>query len=275
MTTEANTNGAANAAPNAPVQPANAAPAASATPVVPQVDHTKEPDQDPPWLAKRLEQQKRVLTKELESNARAKALADLGVDDPEKVKKILDDQRKREEAAKSQEQKLAEYQLREQQREARVKELEEAVKLDTAEQLAALTEEQRKAVVELAGEDPAKQRKAIATLRPTWAKPAPAAQQATQETQANQNGSASQASSVQQQTQTNAAPVASAKPATATAPPNNAPPPAGTTVTPNHLETYNALNDPKSPNYAPHYAAQYYARFQNEIVAAQKSRSAN
>jgi hypothetical protein len=273
MTTEANPNGAANAAPNAPVQPANAAPAASATPVVPQVDHTKEPDQDPPWLAKRLEQQKRVLTKELETNARAKALVELGIDDPEKVKKILDDQRKREEAAKSQEQKLAEYQLREQQREARVKELEEAVKLDTAEQLAVLTEEQRKAVVELAGEDPAKQRKAIATLRPTWAKPAPAAQQ---ETQVQQPGSAPQGSTVPTQPQTNAAPVASAKPATATAPPNNAPPPAGTTVTPNHLETYNAMiSDPKSPSYAPFVAAQYYARYQGEIEAARKSRSAN
>lgn len=269
MTTEANPSGAASAAPNAPVQPAIATPAVQPPATQPNAGAD---DKDPPWLPDRLARAQKSAAKEGEEKGRKALLAELGIDDPEVVKKLVSDKKKRDEDAKSQEQKLAEYQLREQQNQARLKELEEAVKLDAAEQLTALTEEQRKAVVELAGDDPAKQRKAIAALRPTWTKPAP---QAATETQTNASGS--QGSSVQQgQTQQQPAPVvAPAKPASATAPGATAPPPAGTVVVPNHLETYNAMNDPKSPHYAPFSSAAYYARYQTEIVAAQKSRNAN
>lgn len=267
MTTEANPNGA-QAAPNAPVQPAIAAPVVQ--PPVAQPNAGAD-DKDPPWLPERLARAQKTAVKEGEEKGRKALLAELGIDDPEVVKKLVSDKKKRDEDAKSQEQKLAEYQLREQQNQARLKELEEAVKLDAAEQLALLTEEQRKAVVELAGDDPAKQRKAIATLRPTWDKPA---SQAATETQTNANGS--QGSSVQQvQTQQPAPVAAPPKPASATAPGATAPPPAGTVVVTNHLETYNAMNDPKSPHYAPFSSAAYYARYQTEIVAAQKSRNAN
>lgn len=267
MTTEANPNGA-QAAPNAPVQPANAAPVVQPPATQPNAGAD---DKDPPWLPDRLARAQKSAAKEGEEKGRKALLAELGIDDPEVVKKLVSDKKKRDEDAKSQEQKLAEYQLREQQNQARLKELEEAVKLDAAEQLAALTEEQRKAVVELAGDDPAKQRKAIAALRPTWAKPAP-------QTATETNANGSQGSSVQQgQTQQQQpAPVAAPpKPASATAPGATAPPPAGTVVVTNHLETYNAMNDPKSPHYAPFSSAAYYARYQTEIVAAQKSRNAN
>ena len=267
MTTEANPNGAASAAPNATVQPAIALPAVP--PPATQTNANAD-EKDPPWLPDRLARAQKTASKEGEEKGRKALLAELGIDDPEVVKKLVSDKKKRDEDAKSQEQKLAEYQLREQQNQTRLKELEEAVKLDAAEQLASLTEEQRKAVVELAGDDPAKQRKAIATLRPTWAKPAP---QSATETQTNANGS--QGSSVQQAQQQPAPVVAPAKPASATAPGATAPPPAGTVVVPNHLETYNAMKDPKSPHFAPFSSAAYYARYQDEIVAAQKSRNAN
>lgn len=269
MTTEANPSGA-QAAPNAPVQPAIAAPVVPAPTAQPPAKQKYEVDYDPtnpPWLKGRLEEAKQ----RTEAETRKALLEELG-GDPDSIKKLLADEKKRQEAQKSLETKLAERELAISTKDARLKELEEAVKLDAAEQLTALTEEQRKAVVELAGDDPAKQRKAIAALRPTWAKPAP---QAATETQTNASGS--QGSSVQQgQTQQQPAPVvAPAKPASATAPGATAPPPAGTVVVPNHLETYNAMNDPKSPHYAPFSSAAYYARYQTEIVAAQKSRNAN
>jgi hypothetical protein len=115
--------------------------------------------------------------------------------------------------------------------------------------------------------------KTIATLRPTWAKPATASQQTAQE-QSQAANSTSVTTSVQQQQTTVQAPVA--KPATATAPGPTAPPAnGGAPVVQNHLEMYTAMNTPGSPNYAPFHAAAYYARYGSEIEAARKSRSAN
>jgi hypothetical protein len=259
MSTETNANGAAPiAAPNATAQPP------AAQPPAPQPDVDKEPERDPAWLGKRLERERKKAVSEAEAEARKKALAELGIDDPDRVKKLLAEEKKREEAQKSQEQKLAELQVREKERESRLKELEDTVKLDASEQLAALTEEQRKAVLDLAGEDPAKQRRAIATLRPTWAKPAEAKPQ-------ESVAGSSQGSPSQNQAPT-AAPAVPAKPATPTAPAPNAPSPAGSTVTENHLETYRALSTPGTPRYAPFVAAAYRVAHWSEINAAQKAR---
>lgn len=262
MSTETNANGAAPAAaPNVSAQP----PAAQPPPA--QADHDREPEQDPKWLGKRLDRERKKIAADAEKDAKAKLLAELGVDDPDKVKRLLDDQRKREEAAKSQEQKIAEFQVREKDRESRLKELEETVKLDAAEQIAGLTEEQRKAVLELAGDDPAKQRKAIATLRPTWAKPEEAKPQ-----EPAPNASNPQGSPAPNQNANQAAPVAS-KPATPTAPAPNAPSPtSGSPVVENHLETYLALSTPGTPRYAPFVAAAYRIAHWGEINAAQKAR---
>lgn len=249
MTTETAANADAAIAVVDPIKPAT-------TNAQANEDPNKEPTELPVWVAKRLEQAKRAGAKDAESAVRKSLLAELGVDDPAKIKQIVDEQRKREEAQKSQEQKLAELQLREQQNQARLKELEEAVKLDAAEQLASLTEEQRKAVIDLAGDDPAKQRKAIATLRPTWAKPVSDASQS----QTNANGS--------QGLQGQTAPPAIAKPAMATAPGATAPPPAGTQVVANHLQVYE-----QALATSPFVAADYYQVHYGQINEARGARS--
>jgi hypothetical protein len=239
---------AANAdAANAAVDPIKPAP----TNAQANEDPNKEPNELPAWVAKRVEQAKRAGAKDAEAVVRKAMLAELGVDDPAKIKQIVDEQRKREEAQKSQEQKLAELTVREQQREARLKELEETVKLDASEQLAALTEDQRKAVLDLAGEDPAKQRKAIATLRPTWAPAAPATPPIVPATNASQ-----------------APVVAPTKPAPPTAPGNVAPTPAGTQVVANHLQVYEQLLAS-----SPFVAADYYQAHYAAINEARGARS--
>lgn len=264
MSTE-NQNGAAPAAPSAPVQPA----ANNANPPAPPVglpDPDKEPEVVPKWLASRLERERKNAAKESEEKTRAKLLAELGIEDPEAVKKLIASEKKRAEDAKSQEQKLAELQTREQQREAELKAYRESTRVLAEEQLATLTEAQRKVVQDLVGDDPAKLLKTIATLRPTWEK-APSESQ-----QAQTNANANAATEGQQ-----AAPpvVAPPKPASATGPAASAPPPAGgTTVVPNHYETYRSLSDPGSSNYAPFFAAAYRFRFAREIAEAEKLRGA-
>lgn len=273
MTTEANPNGAAPAAPSAPVQPA-AAPAVLPAPAAPQVDHAKEPEQDPAWLGKRLERERKKAAEATEKETRAKLLAELGIDDPETAKKLVAEEKKRAEERKSLEQRVAERDADKARIESELKAYREATATLANEQLATLSDEQKNAVLSLAGDDPAKQLKAIATLRPTWAKPAPAVQQS-QEQQSQTQTNGAQGASVPPGQTPPSAPAAPAKPAAPTAPGATAPPPAGAVVVQNHLETYNTLNDPKSPHYAPHYAALFYSRYQTEIVAAQKSRGAN
>lgn len=266
MSTETNTNpnGSANAAPAQ--QPA-AAPAAPPIVAKPKYEIDYDPN-NPPWLNERLERERKTAAKEAEASVRKAMLAELGFDDPEVAKKLAADAKKRAEDQKTLEQRVAERDATLKAKEDRNRELEESVKSYADMQLASLTEQQKAAVLAVAGTDPPRQLKMIEALRPTWIVAAPAAPAAP----AAVSVDATKGSGSTNQTQQPAA--APPKPAGATAPGATAPPPSGSVVVANHLETYNAMNDPKSPNYAPFSAAQYYARYQNEIVAAQKSRSA-
>ena len=245
--------------PNAAALPAAPAqPATNAAPVVPPATQAADDPNNPPWLPERLARERKSAAKEAEANARKAVLEELG-GDPDAIKKLLADEKKRAEAQKSLETKVAERDATLKAKEDRNRELEESVKSYAEGQLAGLTEQQKAAVLKVAGDDPAKQLKAIEALRPTWTIVAPAAP--------------AQAPNV-------AAPVvappvvAPTKPATATAPPANAPPPAGGVVVENRLETYTAMNDPSSSNYAPFAAAAFYTRYRGEIEAAKKSRGA-
>lgn len=259
MSTETTAN--ADAA-NAVVEPIK--PATQAAPAKQKYEVDYDPN-NPPWLAGKLTD----VRQKAEENARKAVLEELG-GDPDAIKKLLADEKKRAEAQKSLEQKNAEANEALKSKDARNKELEESVKSYADGQLAALSEAQRAAVVAVAGNDPPKQLKAIEALRPTWA--IVGSSQTT--TQGSQSGNGStEATQTQQTTQT--APVVHGKPATQTAPPANAPPPAGgPPVIENRLETYTAMTDPSSPHYAPFMAATFYSRYRHEIEAAKKSRGA-
>lgn len=136
--------------PVAPVPPAVTPPAPAA--VVPPVE-----DQNPPWLAGRLARAEKTL------------LERLGVKDEDEVKTVLAARKAADDAAKTTEQKRIEA-------EARVKELEEehgtlleTLGLVAQTKLAGLTEQQRKAVTDLAGDDVNLQLSLIESFAPTWA----------------------------------------------------------------------------------------------------------
>jgi hypothetical protein len=169
-------------------------------------------DQNPGWLAARLDQAKRT------------ALAELGITDPEKAKKLLADAAKAEDEAKTQGQKLGETSKALEALQAENARQTEILKSHTATQMAALTPERQAAVRALAPDtDPAGQLRTIGVLAATWAATPPVA------------------------------PPPVAPPVTppgGTAPPPNAPPPNGTVSPPDRKAEYEAL---KAKN--PHAAA--------------------
>ncbi len=229
----------------------------SAAPVLP--DPNKEPDNDPPWLAKRLERAEKSGEKKAADAAKKAILAELGIEDSDAVKKLLADEKKRADEKKSLEQRLAERDSAEAKRQAELSEYREATKVLAGEQLAALSEEQKTAVLALAGDDPAKQIKTIAALRPTWKSAAPSA--------VIDDGKRGAAPSATSQQQTAPPPTTPFPKPADTAPPAGAPPPAGSTVTSNHLATYEHLR-----KVAPISAALYFAKFGPVIVEARKAR---
>lgn len=258
MSTETANSAPPNLAPPANAAPANAAPAAQPA-AKPKYEVDYDPN-NPPWLNERLERERKNAAKEAESNVRKALLAELGVDDPEVVKKLATEEKKRAEAQKSLEQKVAEREQKLAEQDAKLKRYQEATSALASEQLAALSEDRKAAVLKLAGDDPARQIETIAALRPTWGSSQPATQQSTTQTQA---------ANASQGTTANAAPppVVPAKPAPATAPGAVAPPPADAVVVENHLETYEYLAK-NSPFYAADYLQANYAA----IVEARSKR---
>lgn len=113
--------------------------------------------EEPAWLAPRLERE------------RAKFLKDLGIDSLEGAKKAIDQAKAAEEAQKSDAQKRGELETTLKKELAEKQELAAALSSYAKTQMGALTEAQRNAVTALAGDDAAKQLKAIEALSPTWA----------------------------------------------------------------------------------------------------------
>lgn len=115
---------------------------------------------EPTWLPSRLAREKNAMLK------------DLGANSIEEAKAAIALANKQREDAKSHELRASELQT---QLDASKKvqiELETSLKTFATSKLASLTEEQRKAVLDVAGEDPARQVKIMDALAPTWVKPA-------------------------------------------------------------------------------------------------------
>lgn len=247
-------------AANAVVEPIKTVPAAQTAD-----DPNKEPSELPPWVQKRIEQAKRSGAKDAEAAARKAMLAELGIEDPDAVKKLLAEEKKRAEERKSLEQKAAERDVENANLKRERDELRESAKSFATAQMEALTEAQRNAVKELAGEDPAKQLKTIATLRATWGT-VPVVPSQVPNAAAPEVPAPAQAPAVPPAT----------KPATATAPGATAPPAnGGAPVVANHLEIYERMNDPASPDYMPFRAGAYLLTHGRSIEEARKARGSN
>lgn len=211
----------------APAPIVTSPPAATPPPPLPAVT----PPADPTWLPDRLAR--------AEEQARLKVLEELGVKDPAKAKKLLEDAAKAEEDAKSQGQKLGETTKTLEQERAERERLAGVVKDHAGRQIATLTEAQQSAVRAIAPDtDPAAQLRAIDALKPTWSLPAPAA------TAPGATG----------------APPPPAPPAAGTAPPPTAPPQGGAVSPPDRKAEFARL---KATN--PQAAAAYLNRYGNEI----------
>jgi len=152
---------------------------------------------------------------------------------------------------------------------ARAAELDEykgAVEIRAKAELGLLSEDQRNAVLSLAGEHPAKQLKAIETLRPTW--------QSIEQARKAAEDAAAEARRLAEEAK-KAADAAAAAPAPKpplaapanTAPAATAPPPAAADVA-NVLATYEAL-EAANPMRAAHFFNNNYAA----ISAAKKARA--
>jgi hypothetical protein len=136
-------------------------------PVVTQAPSATETEK-PHWLPARLERE------------RQQVLKDLGVESVEDAKKAIAELTAKRDAEKTAAQKAAELETSLKASSARTQEMTEALNAFASSQLGSLTEEQRSAVLAVAGDDPAKQLKAVAALTPTWkaAAPPPAAKPA-------------------------------------------------------------------------------------------------
>lgn len=183
---------------------AAAAPAAAAAVTTEAV--TTAAAGEPAWLKARLEQAERS------------ALHKLGVTDVEAAKKVLAEANALAESRKTAEQKAADAANEARVAMAETERLRGTVSEMASRMLIGLTDEQRAAVIEIAGDDPSQRVKTIHALQPVWAKAtAPAA------------GAA--------------APAAAAKPAPASTAPNGGQPGDGTTSPVNHRAVYEATRD--------------------------------
>jgi len=159
--TQAATADAGAPAPTPAAAPVVTPPAAPAAPAAaPVADPPAKPaDAEPPWLAGRLERERRATLKAI----------GIDPDNADDAKAALEAHRAATEAQKSEVQKLTEANAALQLRAKRAEELEGAVATSAEAALATLTDQQREAVKALAGDDVAKVSNAIAVLAPTWA----------------------------------------------------------------------------------------------------------
>lgn len=140
--------------------PASAAPVAA--PPAPAPAPEPSGDQNPKWLAPRLEQHERSILKELGFASKDEAIA---------AKKAADELAL---SKKTQEERLKEATTALETTTARVTEYEQTIAARAAREMSTLSEERQKAVKALAGDNVAKQLSVIDALSPTWGVTAPA-----------------------------------------------------------------------------------------------------
>ena len=119
-----------------------------------------ENNEKPAWLDARLDQ------------ARKQAIKDLGIEDPAEAKALIEAARAQKESAKTDAQKRGELETMLANERARIAEMAEALDVHAKSRMNVLTDEQRNAVTDIAGNDAAKQLKTIEALLPTWTKQA-------------------------------------------------------------------------------------------------------
>ena len=244
-------------APQAPVGSAAPAPvlplpAASAAPKA--ADSEAEPSTDPRWLATQLEQAKRQWLKEL------------GAESPEEIRRQLTEAKSRDDATKSEVQKLTERVSKigdlEKQRDA----LAETLGAFAKDQMKTLTPEQRSAVKVIAGDDPSKQIETIRALGPTWTSAAPKPQEgapaAPDDRKRDDHGRFEAEAPAAPQKRV-VPPLANSVPAPGA--PQSAAPPAQ----PDHLAMYESLRE-----FNPIRASSYYVAHTREIEAAKAAKKA-
>jgi hypothetical protein len=147
-------------APMAPEgQTSTQAPAAA----MPPAQSATKSEQEPEWLPARLERARETERKAL--------LRELGVEDTKDAKAALDAYKAAQEAAKTEQQRVAERMATLEAQAKRAADLEAVVTTKATSEFAALTDSQRVAVEAIAGTDAAARLRAIEALRPTWTAP--------------------------------------------------------------------------------------------------------
>ncbi len=209
-------------------QSSTAVPAAS-------VDGEPAEGQWPPWMARRLERE------------RTNLLRDLGVEKTDDARAAIAAHRAKIEADKTELQRLTEERDRLLVSTSELATYRAAVAAQATSELATLTPERRAVVMQLAGENPAKQLEALTALRPTWITPPPVVAATTT------------AAAVVQPPPL--PPPANTAPLAGSPPPN---PPPHT----DHLSIFEALDKTN-----PFRAADYYEAHKGSIEAAKKARA--
>jgi len=196
---------------------------------------------------------------------RAALFKELGVADEKELKAITAEVKERREKDKTAETKAAEANQKLTEAERRLQSHEETIKVYRDNEMKGLTEVQKKAVTDLAGDDAAAQLRAIAVLRPTWLTPVAQTSTGTESTSTTAAVPATAATSAPiTVAATSAAPAGAPAvpvvPAT-TANPSGAPAPAST-VPPDPKKEYERLS---SPTGNPFLAAQYAQEHVKEV----------
>lgn len=165
-------------------------------------------------------------------DAQKALLAQLGVQDVSEVESALKLLKEKQDAEKTETEKLREQASRAAVLEQQTRTQAEALKAYAESSMAALSESQKKAVLDIAGADPVAQLRAVSALRGTWSQPAVS--------------------------QTNAAAPANTLPSTA------APPPASV-GSPNHLQAWRELQK-KNPIVAASYRLKFGEQIEKQLA---------
>lgn len=141
----------------APVVPVVVPPVVAPPAVTPAPAAAAPASSDPSWLPDRI--------KRAEESAQRSLLKSLGYEKPEDVQSALADLKKRRDAEKTESERLTAENATLRARAAKADEYETIYAAQVKAELSKLTPEQSALVVELAGDDPAKQAKAIDRMR--------------------------------------------------------------------------------------------------------------